>query len=391
MNNEYKYLINLTEAYLNNESIALKSDIDYNLLISLASKHNLLGVIFCVINNAKNKSIVDSEIFSKLQQSFYDLVYLVNLQQETANTAKCALKKAGIRFVCFKGIDIKKYYPVPESRMMGDIDILIDECNKPAAKQALISSGFKVKNENGPVWDFTKNSILLELHGNLLNETIDKNNTIAYFSNGINKAVFNEYEGEFENTFQFEYLIAHIAHHCRFYGAGIKMVLDLAIMLKYAAVDLNKAVADMNAAGLGRFTEEILSVCFKWYKIGCQTIKNTAATEEFLVSFGAFGFSNRNKSAVVARKNLEQGKSTSPLLMRLRLIFPSYGRLRHLPYIKFINGKPYLTPVAWIYRIFYNLKNKGSFAVDTTLGLSNKDTVPAAEAELNYFKEIGLI
>jgi len=391
MNNEYKYLIKLTESYLNHESITLKSDIDYSLLISLASKHNLLGVLFCVISSAKNKGMLDSEIFNSLQQHFYDLVYLSNLQQQTADSAKSALKKAGIRFVCFKGMDIKKYYPVPESRMMGDIDILIDEHNKQHAKQALLSAGFKVKNENGPVWDFTQNGILLELHGNLLNETIDKKNTLAYFENGMEKANFIGCEGEFDNTFQFEYLIAHIAHHCRFYGAGIKMVLDLAIMLKFASLDLDKAIADMHTAGLGRFTQEILAVCHKWYHLGCSTIDNTDTTEEFLVSFGAFGFSNRNKSAVVARKNLEQGKNTSPLLMKLRLIFPSYGKLRLLPYIKFINGRPYLTPIAWIYRIYYNLKHKGSFAVDTALGLSDKNTVPAAEAELNYFKEIGLI
>lgn len=391
MNTEYKYLIELTKSYLNNESVTLKSDTDYSKLIKLASKHNLLGVIYCVINKAKNKEIIDAQLFSDMQNKFFDLVYIVNLQQHTADTAMKALTAAGIRFAAFKGIKLKNYYPVPESRIMGDIDILIDEENKLKAKTAMKAAGFTVKNENGPVWDYVKDTVLVEMHTNLLNETIDRKEVIDYFSNAINKAEFSGCSGSFDDTFHFEYLVAHIAHHFRFYGAGIKLVLDLAIMLKYGAVDPDKAVSELETAGLGKFTKEILSVCSKWYGEGKSFIDHTETTEDFIVSFGAFGIHGRNKSAVVARKDIEKGKSTSPLLMKLRLIFPPYNKLRYLPYIKFINGRPYLTPLAWIYRIFYNLKHKGSFAVSTTIGLSNKDTLTQAQAEMKYFEEIGLI
>jgi len=391
MNNEYNYLIELTKAYLNNEKVTLKSDIDYDNIIKLAAKHNLLGIIYCVINNASNKKIIDAQLFNKLQNNFFDLVYIVHLQQQTAETAKQALAKAGIRYVCFKGIELKNYYPVPESRIMGDIDILIDEENKVKAKNAMKAAGFTVKNENGPVWDYVKDTILVEMHSNLLNETIDRKEVISYFSDAADKAEFNGYEGRFSDTFHFEYLLAHIAHHFRFYGAGIKLVLDLAIMLKYGSVDLDKAITELEAAGLGRFSKEILSVCKKWYDEGKSFTDNTSVTEDFIVSFGAFGISGRNKSAVAARRDMEKKNSTSPLLMKLRLIFPPYSKLRLLPYIKFIDGKPYLTPIAWVYRIFYNLKNRGKFAVETTIGISNKSTVNQAQAELNYFKEIGLM
>lgn len=391
MTDNYKYLIELTKAYLNNENVTLKSDIDYSNLIKLASKHNLLGVIYCVINGADNKEIIDKQLFTDLQNKFFDLVYIVNMQQRTADTAMQVLTEAEIRFTAFKGIELKNYYPVPESRIMGDIDLLIDEENKYKAKAAMKAAGFIVKNENGPVWDYVKNTILVEMHTNLLNETIDSKNIINYFSDAINKAEFNGFHGRFNDTFHFEYLMAHIAHHFRFYGAGIKLVLDLAIMLKYGSADLRKVISDLDSAGLGRFSREILSVCYKWYGEGKKFTDNTDITEDFIVSFGAFGINGRNKSAVAARRDIEKNKSVSPLLIKLRLIFPPYSKLRHLPYIKFINGRPYLTPIAWIYRIFYNLKNKGTFAVSTTAGLSNKDTISQAQAELNYFEEIGLI
>lgn len=391
MNNEYRYLIELTKAYLDNKTIALKSEIDYADLVKLASKHNLLGVIYCVINSAENKEIISTNLMNDMQNKFFDFVYISHMQSQTAELAKDALSQAGIRHIPFKGIELRNYFPVPESRVMGDIDILIDEKNRNNAKAAMKAAGFTVKNENGPVWDYVKDTVLIEMHTNLLNETIDKKQIIDYFSDAVNKAEFDGLCGKFDDTFHFEYLVAHIAHHFRFYGAGIKLVLDLAVMLKYGSVDLDKAVSDLEAAGLGRFSKEILSICHKWYNQGRKFTDDTETTENFIVSFGAFGIHGRNKSAVVIRKDMEKGKSTSPLLMKLRLIFPPYSKLRMLPYIKFINGRPYLTPLAWIYRIFYNLKNKKDFAINTTIGLSDKDSVSQAQSELNYFEEIGLI
>lgn len=391
MNNKYKYLIELTKAYLDNETIALKSEFDYADLVKLASKHNLLGVIYCVINRAENKDIVSADLMSNMQNKFFDFVYISHMQSQTAELAKKALTDAGIRHIPFKGIELRNYFPVPESRFMGDIDILIDEENKSKAKAAMKAAGFTVKNENGPVWDYVKDTMLIEMHTNLLNETIDNKQVIDYFSDAVNKAYFDGLCGKFDDTFHFEYLVAHIAHHFRFYGAGIKLILDLAVMLKYGSVDLDKALSDLETAGLGRFSKEIISICSKWYNQGKIFIDDTETTENFIVSFGAFGIHGRNKSAVIARKDMEKGKSTSPLLMKLRLIFPPYSKLRHLPYIKFINGRPYLTPLAWIYRIFYTLKNKKEFALNTTAGLSAKNTAVQAKAEINYFEEIGLI
>lgn len=175
----------------------------------------------------------------KLKKSF-DVIYVSNLQNEIANTAKNALSEANIKFIPFKGIDIKKYFPIPESRIMGDIDILIDEDDVLAAKNAMTNAGFTVKNESGPVWDYEQYNVKIEMHSNLLNDSVDKQEVINHFSNAKNNATFCGCEGEFNNTFQFEYLIAHIAHHFRDYGAGIKLILDLAVMLKYANVDLKK-------------------------------------------------------------------------------------------------------------------------------------------------------
>jgi hypothetical protein len=46
------------------------------------------------------------------------------------------------------------------------------------------------------------------------------------FCNAFDYAVFDGFEGTFDNNFHFAYLIAHTAHHFKFYGAGIKLILS---------------------------------------------------------------------------------------------------------------------------------------------------------------------
>lgn len=391
MNKEYKYLIELTKKYLNNEKADLKKDIDYRQIFSIAAKHNLFGIIYCALSDAENKELINPAILNFAKERFFDLVYFGTQQTNIEELLKDTLTGSEIRFVLFKGAVLRNLYPVPESRIMGDIDVLIDADNRKKAHSALKDAGFVCENSNGPVWDYKKNDVLIEVHTSLLNDSIDLQKTAQGFEDAMNHAVYNGYSGQFDDTYHFEYLIAHTAHHFRFYGAGIKLILDLAFMLKYGNTDLQKALTELDAFGLGRFAREILSVCFKWYGAGIAFNSDVSKTENFLVSYGAFGGSERNSSAVIARRDIENGKSTSSVLLKLRLAFPSYERLKNIPYIKFINGKPWLTPLAWIYRFFYNIKNRQKFMLKTAKGLNSKNTAEAAQNEYEYFKEIGLI
>lgn len=398
MNKEQKALIELTHDYLWQTGTELKTDIDYNKLFLYAKKHNLLGVVYCAVKSAKNKEIIDSVLYNKLEDKFFDLIYVSNAQMRVLEEIKDTLTAADIRFVPFKGAVLREIFPVPETRIMGDLDLLIDKDCREAARAALTSAGFSCKNCNGPVWDYTKNGILAEIHTAILNGKVGTSSSPEYFKNAIENAEFglvpesfNPFEGRLPIGYHFEYLIAHIAHHFWFYGAGIKLILDLAAVLKTQAIDIDKAVQNLEGAGLGEFARVILSVCFKWYGLGKDYGRNTDKTEEFLCSFGAFGNMGRNTAAVIARKDLEEGKTGASASIKFHLLFPSYEKMKEIPYIKFIENRPYLTPYAWIYRFFYNMKNRKHFMLNAVKELGNEAALSEAEQEFDYFKEIGLL
>jgi hypothetical protein len=391
MNKEEQYLITLCSAYLEKQAIQLDESVDYSRLFSVCREQNLIAIAFCVIKNSQNKNIVPQNIYKDFEDTFYETIIRYDMQSKIITELDKVLSDNGINHIFFKGAHIRKLYPVPEARAMSDIDILIEQDNRDKVKALLLSSGFEIKNSNGPVYDYVKDNVLIEMHTKIISGKVGSSNAENCFLDAISHADFTTYSGTLEPDYHLAYLITHIAHHFWFYGAGIKMILDLAVFQSSYKINYDNLMDKMKEIGLADFAKTILSVCYKWFGVGQAYDKSTNKTEEFLTSFGAFGNANRNKAAVIERKELEEGKKTSPIMTRLRLLFPPYCKLKNIPYIKFIEGRPYLVPFAWIYRIIYNFKYKRKFVMEATLTIGSDETDAESKKELSYFEEIGLI
>ena len=391
MNKEKDYLIRLCSDYLNNKAQAPDESIDYSMLFELSNAHNLSASVFCVIKNSPNKEIIGDEVFKRFEDDFYNAVFRYSLQGSVAQDISAVLSENEIKHIFFKGIQLREYYPVPQSRVMGDIDVLIPFESREKARKALCKNGYTLVNSNGPVWDYSKNGVSVEVHTKIISGKVGSSNAEEYFLNAIEHARFEGFLGKLDNNYHFAYLLTHIAHHFWFYGAGIKLVLDLAAFMKAEKINLDEVLEIMSEMQLESFSKVILSVCNKWFGVGKDYSCDTQTTEEFLTSFGAFGNLNRNKAAVVERKELEEGKKTSRFLTKIRLLFPPYSKLKDIPYISFIEGRPYLTPIAWIYRIIYNLRHRKEFVKKATHSIGSEKTTDLARKELEYFEEIGLI
>lgn len=390
MNRPKKYLLTLLRAYLDGATVELAEDEDYARLTTLAKCHNLCPTVFCVIKNAVNPGVVPKEIYQELENSFFDSVFAYTKQSAVYEKISSILSRGSIQYLPFKGIVLREYYPVPEARIMGDIDILIRPEDKAKAQKLLMDNGLVLDMPGGDVQEYICDGIRIELHTKIVSDAIGNHDLEALFRDAMEHAEYHcNGRGKPENNYHFAYLIAHIAHHFWFYGAGAKMILDLAVMLKECDIDCQWVIDFMDKQGLGEFTKVILTVCYQWFGIGADYKKDTTETREFLLAYGAFGNMNRNKAAVVQRKELEQG-SVKPE-SKLKLLLPSYEKMRRLPYIGFIDGKPYLLPVAWAYRLVYNLKNRTRFVIDTVSNMGTKKTDKEAQKELDYFKKIGLL
>lgn len=388
---EELYLIKICSAYLDRLAIHLEESVDYSRLFSVSREHNLLAIVYSVIKTADNKDIIPDDIYKKFEDAFFETIIRYDAQSAVKEKLDSILCENKIKHIFFKGAEIREYYPVPEVRAMGDIDILIQPEQRDTVRSLLTSNKFEVKNENGPVYDYVKDGVLIEMHTNLVNGRVGNSCADKYFKNAMEKAEYDGYRGSFDADYHFAYLITHIAHHFWFYGAGIKLILDLAVMQKHFEIDHIVVMEHMQKLGLEQFARVILTVCQKWFGIGIDYGADTQVTEKFITYFGAFGNSKRNNASIVQRKELEEGKHTSPFATRLRLLFPSYSKIKDIPYIKFINGRPYLLPLAWIYRIVYNIRYRRTFVMEVNSSIGSDITNTMAQKELAYFEEIGLL
>ena len=391
MDKEFTYFISLLNAFLNQEKAELDSDINYHQLYKISNSHNLSAIVFCVLNTSCNKEVVPSDAFKRFEDDFFEAVIRYDMQENVLQEIDSVLRDSHLRHVFFKGAEIKEDYPVPQARVMGDIDVLIDESNRGTVKKVLTENGFSLIHSNGPVYDYKKDGVKIEVHTKIISGKVGNANAEKCFIDAAEHADYQDFRGSLDINYHFAYLITHIAHHFWFYGAGVKLILDLAVLLKQYDIRLDAVLDKLREAGLDEFGKVILSVTNQWFGVGKSYFDNTDKTQEFLLSYGAFGNVNRSKAAVIERKELEEGKKSSAVMTRLRLLFPSYENVKNIPYIKFIEGKPYLLPYAWVYRIAYNLKNRKAYVKHTTKKIGSDETNSYAQKELAYFKEIGLL
>lgn len=385
MKKEESFLIAICKAYLTGSDIDIPQDINWKELYKLTKHHNLLGICYCVLNISKQKNNIPGGFMTAVKNKFFDLIYLYQCQTNCLDEVNSLLADSQIRYILFKGSVLRNYYPVPESRAMGDIDLLIDKENRDKVKKLLKDADFICTEQNGPVYNYRRGNVLLEVHTRIISEFGD-----SAFNDAFENAVFDGCKGILDNNYHMAYLISHIAHHFKFYGAGIRHVLDLAVFQQKKNIDIDKVINILKPIGLDTFAGVILSVCYEWFGIGRKFVDNTEKTQLYLCKCGVFGAMNENKGAIVTRKELEKSGKSNSFIVKLRLAFPSYERLKNIDYIRFINGRPWLTPYAWCYRFFYNLKHRKSFMTKTIKEIDNTETQQLAKEELSYFEEIGL-
>lgn len=385
MNRESQFLLDICSAYLDGKKITVPEDIDYKVFYKSAKNHNLLAVCHCVFNNAVNKDIVPPAFLNTIKEKFFDLIYIYECQSHALTEITEILTENKIRHILFKGAVIRNLYPVPESRAMGDIDILIEKENRAKVRTLLESAGYECTADNGPVFDYRKNNILVEVHTRIISDLGDN-----VFDSPFENAEFDHYTGRLEEHYCLAYLIAHTAHHFRFYGAGIRHIMDLAVIQRNYTIHLDTVITILKEYNLDIFAKVILSVCFKWFKTGKLFTQNTQQTEDYLCNCGVFGSLIENKGAIVARKEMEKGHNSN-FGIKFHLLFPSYEQMKNIPYIKFIDGRPWLTPYAWCYRFIYNIKHRKDFMKSTVTRISDEESRLLAEKEMEFFEEIGLL
>lgn len=172
------------------------------------------------------------------------------------------LREHGIDPVLLKGQGVAKYYPVPELRQCGDIDIYVGEQNYEAAHDALRTIVTEIDDKE-TIYNEVKHfhaklgSVLVEVHRFADVNAYSKLDMVyqKYASEGLSRNLVPiDFGRVLVNTpaddFNVYYIFNHLWHHFVSSGVGLRQLCDLVTFLNTHEVDeeyLHKLLTEMKA------------------------------------------------------------------------------------------------------------------------------------------------
>lgn len=357
MEMEYRYLLHLTGAYLKETVPETWPEVDWKKLINLAHIHNLLGMLgymsmchpICPVEECRDA----------LRQSCRDTIALCSHRTAMAEIFCGKLAASGIDHIIMKGFVLRNFFPVPELRTFGDIDLIIRPEDRQKSHDLMLQMGFGVKTDWEPVFSYCRDSEHYELHTEIMEiDVSEKADYRGYFRGLWNHAVrTGDHSYEFTPEFHFLYMLTHIAKHINGSGAGLRMYMDVAAFIRHYGNGLNWAWVrrELEKLQLLTFAGTVLCAVEAWFGISppfaCSAPDKSVLDSftEYTLSGGIFGRNGRD-SGTITLKSQKQGDGE---LQRadtvLRRLFPSAQTIETR--YTYLQEKPWLLPAAWVHRL----------------------------------------
>ena len=281
-------------------------------------------------------------------------------------------EKRGIKNLPLKGCILKYFYPMPDYRQSGDIDILIAEEDFEKVPPLMKELGY-VEDEFDEYEHhiaYRRPGVLIEIHKKLVE---DHNRASRYLTNvwdDVNVREGYSYSFEMSKEAMYTYIVAHMAKHIRQGGAGIRLVLDIWILLKLwnQYFDDEKLNVVLKEANLYEFNELAASLAKMWFGGEESNNKCVIALGEYVVDSGCYGTKENDKKI---RASTVSDSKISKILYKLKKFFrsvflPVCSMREEYP---ILNRYRFLLPAMWVRRII-KLLSEGRSAVSKRLSAS---------------------
>ncbi len=382
-------ILEILSAFIHNRKPSFSSASDERKLFYTFYIQGLLPVLAYM--DKKWDIITDSGIKKELVECYYQAITESFNKANMFETISQKLTENKIPHMPVKGWYIRTLYPVPELRTFGDIDILIRKQDRQRADEIFTQNGYSIKDNWEPTYSYDKGLLRCEVHTELLDSDIGKGEQVITFFSSALKTSERELGERFspQKELHLIYLFCHLAKHLYSGGAGIRMYMDIALFLKenVNTLDFEKISENFKNLKLDRFFETVVLSCSKWFQIDLPfeitDVKSESIEALKEYTFGADLFGKTRDKSIISLRNNEVNSKSSVLKDTL---FPSSEKIEER--YKFIKGRKYLLPLAWVVRSFVNVKEipqKLSFVKK----VSNADMDSVNKYD-DFISEIGL-
>ncbi len=369
MNNTKETIKLLLKSFIYNSVPSLPECVDFRKIYALAKQQHIDGILGYVIT--QYNLCEDKKVEAMFLNSYLSAITVNTNQIEKFEKLLSTLNSNNIDVIVFKGAAIRSIYPIAELRSFADVDLVIRKSDRTTSHQLMLDLLYECTVDYGLVYGYKKGIEYYELHESLINEDILHGDALdTYFNNPWNYAIkIRDGLYEFDDNFHLLYLIAHIAKHIHFGGAGIRMYLDVALFIKekHNTINFDELITVAKELSLDKFVCTVFSAVALWFGVDIpQDILNMYPTDsatlnllfEFTIDKGIFGNSADSNSEAKIQIMSKKGKKYPKLSAIIDLALPSIDSMK-LKYT-YLEKSPFLLPIAWMHRIVTNLGKLGS-------------------------------
>ncbi len=358
MEREKQFLLDILKAFIREEPMERRDDIDWRKIKYLSDIHTVTGIVGSV---AKQYGLCERDedlavFWSCCKQNLSLFTQRAQRMMELSRR----MTGAHIDHILFKGYVLKDYYPVPELRCYGDIDLVIRREDRPRSHALMLENGYQVKTDWEPVYSYYKGLEFYEIHTEIMEiDVTNRADFRGFFKQMWEHAVrVDDYVWTFAPEYHFVYLLTHIAKHIRGSGAGVRMYLDLAAFLLHfgETIDWDQIRAWTEELELYDFCCTALTAVRNWFGVSCpmelHPVPDSVMEEflEFTLEGGVFGYVNRESGVNVLKQAENEEGSVSRAGMILKRLFPPAAEIETR--YKYLQNRHWLLPAAWVHRLF---------------------------------------
>jgi hypothetical protein len=324
-----------------------------------------------------------SQAMQRLQVDYFRSVVRSDKQLRAAQELYDLFEERGIDYLPLKGCNLKRLYPDPALRVMGDADILIRQEQYERIKPMMVHLGYRDAGESHYDYSWDKPELYVELHRRLFSET--QVDLCGYFGDGWSRAVKTAgHRYDFTPEDEYVYVFTHMAKHFRFCGIGVRQLVDLYVYRK-ARPELNEdsirqAMRRLKLLDFYINIEQMLRVWFE----GEEEDETSLLMTEYIFASGNWGtVENKMYSEELLKAQHQGGVKHSKMRSIFTTIFPPL-RLIRVQYTVLYKW-PVLYPVMLVVRWFDVLLHKRghiSQKVKVIQGMSDEKVLAHQQAML---------
>ena len=384
MNRNETCFVNLIRSHLNNTVPPVSDSADYKEILHLAAINNVAGIIAAEISKTDIAQKLQEEQMSFLRQQLGYTLIDYDEKCALAQNAAGIFENINADYLFVKGTVIREYYPQKELRTSGDIDVIIRQKDIERLCSALTDNGYTLTENKGTYISFDYGNQHIEIHS-------DENYDNPYFRDIFSLCTKTGNRFSLTDEMHLLYVLCHIAKHFNMCGAGIRMFIDIDVLIRHIGkIDYDSFIAECEKAGIATLAKAAFSLCNYWFdtpvKAEIDFSKNEAFRELFeaeILTGGSFGFENRGLSDYYLNKGIgEDGridtKAKAGALMHM--LFPPKKYLYNQ--YRYAQKRHILLPVAWANRLFNGVFRHGRNSAKTLDGIINRSSTESEYKKL---------